>query len=180
MPLVRFQRLGLPGQNPKVRGGRIENLFRVLRDLGHHQISDVFHQVPAEGVQVLAGIDYFLNPIDQTGCVVGNQKVGERFQSALPDDAENGFNRSRCYLVTAESDDLIEQALRVAHTAGPVFGDRVKTPAVHFDAIVFAYQVQLPDDLLVRQGFEFKTLTARKNGFGNFVLFRGGENKNHF
>ena len=108
-----------------------------------------------------------------------NHAVDKRRQRILADDAQDRLHRAGLALCAAERDDLIQQALRVAHTAGAVFGDFLQAMRIDADAVMFADGFQLADDLLLGQRFEFEALAPRENGFRNFDQFGGCENKHH-
>ena len=86
-------------------------------DLRDEQVADVREQVAAEVAQVVAARDEVFDDGQRRGRLPAGHRAHHAPQQLRAGDAEGGLHVRRLDLPLAETDDLIEGRLRVAHRA---------------------------------------------------------------
>ena len=89
-----------------------------------------------------------------------------------PRDSERGLNVRRLNLPLAETDDLVEGRLRVAHRAFARARNLAQRVWGDFNLLLVGDVSQSVCDLLRRDCAELELLAAREDGFGNLVRVR--------
>ena len=139
----------------------------------------MLQQVAEKLAQVFAVPREFVQFAEHEGHVAFQQTFGEREQLRLRGEAEHREHVRLDDGVAAKTNELIERALGVAHSAVRAARDGVERRLVNGHAFLACDLAQVIDDELDRNAAEIEPLAARENGGQHLLRLGRGEHELH-
>ena len=146
-------------------------------DAHHHQVAQQLEQALSEPLRVGAGGHRPAHGVERGGCVAGDARLGDAEQQAPVDQVENLGHLFVVHVLTAESDDLVEQCLGVAQRSVRFAGDCEQTRIRHFDVFFPAHHAQALGDFAGSDAPQVITLAAGHDREGDLFRIGGGEDE---
>ncbi len=150
--------------------------------VGHprrQNIAEMLGQPVEKFTEMIAGGINFFAERQPAARIALHHRVGAGEKNLLIDNAKELRHFLARHLLAAIGNNLIQQALAVAHAPFGFLGHQQQRLVVNLYAFFAADVAQLFDNFRQWHAAKIKTLAARENGGGNFVDFGGRKNKHH-
>ena len=145
----------------------------------HIQIAHVRGQIAHESSQVGARFNIFGNPGEARRRIARGNRSNNAAHVVDVERAQNIVGNFHGHVAVAERDKLFEHGKRIAHSALGAMRHQIEGVAFELHVFRRAHSTKAGDDFLVAQTVEIKALTARLNGFGNFLRIGGAHDEHH-
>ena len=173
------QLLATRGQSLVLPSRRVQKRLARAADDGHQRVAKMAQQL----FEQLSGFDAFgqrgVQFGDGSARVVAYQMIHQRCHPRIVGRAEHGVDAGRRDLLGAESEQLFQQRLAVAHRAGGASGQNRQGLGLDVGAFGLDDLPESLDDRLLPDAREVEALAAREDRDRNLRRLGGAEDELH-
>jgi len=139
----------------------------------------VLREADEKLVEVKSLREEMVGKLDRTIDVTGVDQIRHPEKELLVDDPQQRGHISGLDVLAGESNDLIQNTLRIPHAAVGLERDDAQRFRIDRNLLLAAQRLQLLDYGLMRHALEIEALAARQDRRRNLVRLGGGKNKKH-